>query len=171
MKAFNTFTLIILFSVMGHLSFAQKSKSDNNVNKIVGLYLDIKNALVNNDGTTVKIKANKLYRILSGDPLKGLDRDQKLFFADHMADLMDNCEGMCYTIDKSEQRPCFAKFSITLYNVLKGLKINTATIYLQYSPINNAYWISETQGIKNPYYTYKDWVTTGKTTEILAANK
>jgi hypothetical protein len=88
-----------------------------------------------------------------------------------MADLMDNCEGMCYTIDKSEQRPCFAKFSITLYNVLKGLKINTATIYLQYSPINNAYWISETQGIKNPYYTYKDWVTTGKTTEILAANK
>jgi hypothetical protein len=171
MKTFKICSLFLLFTFGVHLSHAQKVKSGNRVNQIVSLYIGIKNALVNNDGTTVNFKANQLYRILSADPLKGLDRDQKLFLADHMADLMDNCEGMCYTIDKSEQRPCFAKFSITLYNVLKGLKINTATIYLQYSPINNAYWISETQGIKNPYYTYKDWVTTGKTTEILAANK
>jgi len=141
------------------------------MNQIISLYLDMKNALVNNDGITVKMKANKLYHIFSTNPCKGLDSDQGAFLADHLGDLMDNCLPICYTTDKSEQKPWFARLSRVLFDVIKGLKVNTLTIYCQYCSINNAYWLSETQVIKNPYYTYKDWATTGKTTETLAANK
>jgi hypothetical protein len=171
MKAFKTCPLIIVFILLTCSLFAQKRGPDNNINQMMSLYFDMKNALVNNDGTMVKIKANKLFHLLATDPGKGLDRDQMLFLADHLEDLMNNCEGMCYTIDRSEQRPYFARLTKTLYDLVKGLKINTTTIYMQYSPANNAYWMSETLAIKNPYYTYKDWATDGKTTEILAANK
>jgi len=165
-----TFTLIIFFISFASLSFSQPAAGDKtNVSKILNYYLDIKNALVKNDGTTAKIKANKLYYLLSTDPDKGMTNKQARVLADALEPLLHNTKGIGETVFEDEQRHYFAQLTLGVYGLLKGTKISYPKLYLQYSPLNNAYWLSETQVIKNPYYNYKDWATTGKTTEVLAA--
>ena len=68
------------------------------------------------------------------------------------------------------QREHFASLSKNLYEVLKGLKINTAIVYVQYCPMKKAYWLSESAAIKNPYYS-DTMPTCGKTAATLAAIK
>jgi len=170
MRTRKTFTLIVVFVSFASLSFAQSAGGDKtNVGKILNYYLDIKNALVNDDGTTAKIKANELYYLVSTDPDKGLTNKQARVLADALEPLLHNTKGIGETVHEDEQRRYFSQLTLGVYGLLKGIKMSYPKLYLQYSPLNNAYWLSETQVIKNPYYNYKDWATTGKTTEVLAA--
>ena len=171
MKALKILAITVLFSFLFNLSYAQKNKQENDINRIINLYLDIKNGLVNDNGTIVKIQSNKLYRILTRTPFRGLTEDQGNLFGSYLAEIVDNAQQMCYTVNVKEQRPYFAALSIHLYDLLKQLKLNDITIYKQYCPMNNAYWMSETPVIENPYYNFSGYSTVGKTTEILAANK
>ena len=135
---------------------------------MLSLYLDIKNALINNDGTTAKIKANDLHRILITQPDKGLMQRQVDVLADNLAVLIENSREIGYTVDETMQRRYFANLSTGMYNLVKGLRVNHSRIYKQYCPVNNAYWLSETPVIKNsPYYNYGQYANMCKTTEVL----
>jgi hypothetical protein len=54
-----------------------------------------------------------------------------------------------------------------MFELVKGLKLNTNTLYEQYCPMKKATWLSESAAIKNPYYG-SQMLTCGKTTETLA---
>ena len=156
--------------MLGFISLhAQKSGfPPNNVDKMLNLYLDIKNALINDDGTTAKIKANELHYILITRPDKGLEWRQINVLADNLANLTDNSREIASTVDENTQRHYFAGLTTGMYNLVKGLKVNKTNIYRQYCPVNNAYWLSETPAItKNPYYNYGQYASICKTTEVL----
>jgi len=68
------------------------------------------------------------------------------------------------------QREHFASLSNNMYELLKALKSNTATLYEQYCPMKKAYWLSESQQIKNPYFG-SQMPTCGKVTATLAPAK
>lgn len=170
MKPLKFVSLLFAFILATTSSFAQKSHfTSNNIGKIVTLYLDIKNALINDDGTTAKIKANDLYQVLSDQPDRGLEWRQVQVLADNLQTLLDNTKQICYTVNEGEQRVYFARLTDGVYHIVKDLRLNNKVLYKQYSPLNNAYWLSETQVIKNPYYNYyyKPYASLGKTTEVL----
>jgi hypothetical protein len=162
-------TLLFVFILFTAPAFAQKSGDKTNIGKMISLYLDIKNALVNDDGTTARIKANELHYLITSNPDKGMSHQQASIFAANFQDLLQNVIPIGETTYENDQRPYFARLSIAYYNLLKELRISSPRLYLQYCPINKGYWLSETQTINNPYYNYKEWAHNGKTTEIVAS--
>lgn len=161
--------LVILVATPGFNSlYAQKSGfPPNNIGKMLHLYIDIKNALVRNDGTTAKIKANELHYILVTQPDKGLMPRQIDVLAGNLQALIANSREIGYTVDETTQRRYLANLTPAMYNVIKGLRVNKSRVYKQYCPINKAYWLSETPVITNPYYNYDGWAKQGKTIEVL----
>ncbi|ASU34128.1 DUF3347 domain-containing protein [Mucilaginibacter xinganensis] len=143
---------------------------NTSVDKIVNAYLSVKNALVSGDGNVVKIKAKDLLAALSAKPEAGLTPEQQKVLAKYQEKLIFDSRHMSETADIEHQREHFANLSKNMFEVLKGAKLNTATIYEQYCPMKKAYWLSESNQIKNPYYGDK-MLTCGKVTETLAPAK
>lgn len=169
-KTLQVCSLAVLFSLVAASAFAQKKKSaGNNIAQIFTYYMDIKNALVNDDGTTAKIKANELHYLLTTQPDKGLNWRQLRVLGDNLGPLIEDSRQIGLTVTEDEQRIYLSDFSKSLYALMKGLRMNTTKIYMQYCAKNNGYWLSESPVIKNPYYNYKEWSSLGKTTEVLAA--
>lgn len=129
--------------------------------------MGVKNALAIGNGTVAENKAKELFDALSADPAKGLTADQQKLFNSYADKLKYDSRHISETTTVDHQREHFASLSKNLYEVLKGLKMNTATIYMEYCPMKKAYWLSESSAIKNPYYNDKMMTTCGKVTATL----
>lgn len=173
MNALKKLFLSLLMLLLISNAFGQKISSDNNIGKILDNYFKVKNALVNNDGTTAKFKAGDLYYLLSSNPDKGLNAAQCRILAANLQPLLYNARAIGETIKERDQRHYFAMLSKRLSQLLKQLKLNPLTVYEQYCTANNAYWLSETKAIKNPYYNYSDreMTSNGKITATLVRSK
>src|ERR1700753_2998740 len=125
MKLPNRILMVIAFAFLAMPLFAQKSGfPENKIGKIINLYLDIKNALINNDGTPAKIKGVELFQILKGAPDKGLEWRQVKVLTDNLHILLDNTMGICYTVNENEQRHYLAGLTEGVYHLVKDLRVN-----------------------------------------------
>lgn len=170
MKTIKTISLslLVLFSV----SFAKAHQATaNNIGTITADYLGVKNALVANNGAEAEAKAKELFAALSDQPAKGLNPGQQKLFNNYLDKLKFDSRHISEVNIVEHQREHFASLSKNMYEVLKGLKLNTSTIYEQYCPMKKAYWLSETASIKNPYYNDKMMATCGSTKATLTAVK
>jgi hypothetical protein len=156
-------TLIITLSI----SFAQ---AQNNISKITASYFTLKNALAAGNANDAQNGAKNLYAALSA-PESGLKPDQLKLFNSYADKLKFDSRHISESNDINHQREHFESLSKNLYEVLKGIKLNTSTVYMDYCPMKKAYWLSETAAIKNPYYNDKSMATCGKTSATLAAVK
>ena len=159
--------LVLAFTI----SIAKAQQPANNIGVITADYLGVKNALVANDGKTASVKAKELFAALSDQPAKGLNPNQQKFLNTYLDKLKFDSRHISEVSIVEHQREHFASLSKNMYEVLKGLKVNTITIYEQYCPMKKAYWLSETASIKNPYYNDKMMATCGNTKATLAAIK
>jgi hypothetical protein len=157
------FTLVLAFS----FSFAW---AQNNINGITSAYFTVKNALAAGKPNDASNGAKTLLAALSA-PETGLKPEQMKLYNSYVEKLKFDSRHILESTDVNHQREHLASLSKNLYDVLKGLKLNTTTVYEDYCPMKKAYWLSETAGIKNPYYSDKDMATCGKTTATLAAVK
>ncbi|HEY8782645.1 MAG TPA: DUF3347 domain-containing protein [Mucilaginibacter sp.] len=167
MKTLKTLSLILILTLSVLFTSAQKSVS--NIDKITTAYLGVKNALAASNGTAAGAKGKELFDALSADPDKGLKPDQQKLFDSYLDKLKYDSRHISETSDVEHQREHFASLSKNLYAVLKGLKMNTSTIYMEYCPMKKAYWLSETSAIKNPYYSDKMMTTCGRVAATLPA--
>ncbi|WP_295676214.1 DUF3347 domain-containing protein [uncultured Mucilaginibacter sp.] len=158
-----TFTLVLALS----FSFA---RAQNNINGITSAYFTVKNALAAGKPNDASNGAKTLLAALSA-PETGLKPDQAKLFNSYAEKLKFDGRHILESTDVAHQREHFANLSKNLYEVLKGLKLNTSTVYMDYCPMKKAYWLSESAPIKNPYYSDKAMATCGKTTATLAAVK
>jgi hypothetical protein len=159
-------TIVLSFLLVLAISFA---KAQNNINGITTAYFGLKNALANGSGVAAENSAKALLAALTA-PEK-LATDQQKIFDSYIDKLKFDTRHISEVSDIEHQREHFESLSKNLYEVLKGLKMNTATVYMDYCPMKKAYWLSETSAIKNPYYSDKSMATCGKTTATLAAVK
>jgi thiamine biosynthesis lipoprotein ApbE len=169
MKTLKTLALTLMLAFCTVLANAAPA-SNNSIDKIINAYLDVKNALINGDGNVVKTKAQDLLTVLSAKPDASLTAAQQKLFAKYQEKLLFDSRHMSETADIDHQREHFASLSKNMYEVVKGVKMNTAPIYEQYCPMKKAYWLSESEQIKNPYFGNK-MLTCGKVTETLAPAK
>jgi hypothetical protein len=168
MKTLKTLSLILALTIPAIWASAQRSAS---IDKITTAYLDVKNALATGNGSVASNKARELFEALSADPAKGLSADQQKLFNSYADKLKYDSRHISETTGVDHQREHFASLSKNLYEVLKGLKLNTSTIYMEYCPMKKAYWLSESSTIKNPYYSDRMMATCGKVTATLPPAK
>jgi hypothetical protein len=171
MKFLKTISLVITLIFSVFLATAQKAASNSTINKITTAYLGVKNALAAGNGTTAGAKAKELFATLSAQPDKGLKPDQQKLFDGYLDKLKFDSRHISETTAVDHQREHFASLSKNLYAVLKGLKMNTSTIYMEYCPMKKAYWLSESSAIKNPYYSDKMMSTCGRVAATLPPAK
>jgi hypothetical protein len=166
MKTIKQLSLILVMALS--VSFV---KASNNVDKITTAYLAVKNALAAGDGKTAQNKAKDLLAALSAPSDKSLKPDQQKLYDSYLEKLKFDSRHISETNVVDHQREHFASLSKNLYEVLKGLKMNTSTVYMDYCPMKKAYWLSETSAIKNPYYSDKMMTTCGSVKATLPAAK
>jgi dimeric dUTPase (all-alpha-NTP-PPase superfamily) len=137
------------------------------VNTVVSAYLEVKNALVASDGSLAAAKAKALLvqiTAVKADPKQQATwkkyADKLSFDARHISE-----------VDKLDhQREHFAVLSSNLYQLVKALKPNAETLYMQYCPMKKASWLSNKKDIENPYYG-EEMLSCGGVKETLAAAK
>ena len=167
MKTLKTF--IILLSIIASYSTvnAQDKAAATAVNNVLTTYLDVKNALTADNKTEAKSKAADLLTAINNVPMNKLTPEQHKLWMTYSEKLQFDSRHISQSDAIDHQREHFASLSKNLYEVVKGLKLNTTTVYAQYCPMKKAAWLSETNAVKNPYYG-KQMLTCGKTTETLA---
>lgn len=128
--------LFVCMMMLGsYTAFAQHT------NKLVNDYIVIKNALVNGDSqsTSSALSAFEQDLTAAGD-FSGRDA------------LVKATATMKKATNVEEQRNALNNLSTSLWSVVKASDKLDTSFYYQYCPMKKAYWISEVQAIKNPYY-------------------
>jgi hypothetical protein len=171
MKILKIFPLMAILILPFLPAAAQKSATNTAIDKITTAYLGVKNALAAGNGADAGTNAKELFAALSAQPEKGLKPDQQKLLNSYLDKLKYDSRHISETTAVDHQREHFASLSKNLFEVLKGLKMNSSTLYEQYCPMKKAYWLSESTAIKNPYYNDKMMTTCGRVAATLPVTK
>ena len=166
------FVIIVPLLVGIQSAFAQDAKQS--LQSVISAYLELKNALTQDNANTVRSAAIKLYNTIDSVSADKLVSQQRKSWTQFQAKLRFDTEPMKQAISLEDQREQFAKLSVTMYNLLKEIKINTNELYYQFCSMANkgkgAYWVSEQLVLNNPYMG-KSMPRCGMTKETLKAKK
>jgi hypothetical protein len=165
MKTFKHVLLTFLSLLLVNVTKAQ-STSKNDAMVILQTYYDVKNALVEGKATAVSGKAKDLSAALKSFSTLQLAADQKAVWSKFADKLQFDTRHISESTDISHQREHFASLSLNMFEVVKGLKLNTNVVYRQYCPMKKSYWLSESSAIENPYYG-NQMLTCGEVKETL----
>ena len=136
------------------------------INQVLTIYYEVKTALVGSNGKTAKIKAGALVQLLSKVETGKMTEEQKVFFTQYAEKIKFDAEHINETEDAGHQRDHLNDLSNNIWAITKAFKANSNPVYQQYCPMKKTYWMSNEQGIKNPYYG-NQMLTCGKITETL----
>ena len=140
------------------------------LNNVFEIYLNLKDALVADNGNKAKMAAQNLLKQLSKVDMKLLTNNEAhtQWMAIHtkIKTLITN---ISKTSDIEIQRNHFKNISTQLIKAIKLFGINK-TVYEQFCPManddNGAYWLSTSAAINNPYFGSK-MLKCGSTTTII----
>lgn len=139
-------------------------------NNVVTAYLDLKNALVADDGAGAEAKAKILNTQIAAVQVKDLPVAQQATWKSYVDKLSFDSRHISETDKIDHQREHFASLSKNIYAVIKASKANSTDLYLQYCPMKKANWLSDKNAIENPYYG-KSMLDCGGVKETLKAGK
>lgn len=112
-----------------------------NADKLLGEYLEVKDALVNGNSSGATRALGVFLQTLKSET----------DFTEKKA-LIKATEKMLKSSDLEGQRSRFNDLSVVMWKVVKKSKLVSGPVYYQYCPMKKAYWISKEKEIKNPYY-------------------
>lgn len=165
-------TVVLFSTAFLQNTFAQTG--NQSLNNVLTAYLRVKNALVKDNGDSVRAAAKILYNTIDKLPTDKLSATQYNIWIQYADKLSYDASHMKETNDIDHQREHFTNLSKNMYKMLQALKINTSDLYYQYCPMANdgkgAYWVSEKANIVNPYLG-KKMPTCGSTKDTIKAMK
>ena len=134
-------------------------KKPASINEVVTAYLNLKNALVNDNGKDAATAAGEFGTAWHKIEPASLTAQQKKVYDDVNEDIQEHAEHIGKNGDKIEhQREHFDLLSDIMYELVKGIDPGR-TLYkdrcLMYNDNKGAIWLSEIREIKNPYYGKK----------------
>jgi uncharacterized protein DUF3347 len=147
-----------------------KRKDAASVREIVQGYLQLKNALVTDNGKEAANAGKALSESMKTFNKATLNPSQKKAYEDVEGDIKEHAEHIGENGDKiAHQREHFEMLSKDIYDFVKTFGAGQ-TLYKDYCPMYNdkkgANWISETKEIKNPYLG-KKMPTCGTVKEVI----
>jgi Cu(I)/Ag(I) efflux system membrane fusion protein len=133
-------------------------------------YLKMKDAFVESDPKKVTREAQKVeesIRLVDMELLKG---DAHMAWMYQLKVLNRTIKEIGTLTDIEKQRLEFSNFNIAFHNSLKMFGLKNDTAYYQFCPMafdnQGAYWISETEEIRNPYFG-DEMLSCGETRETI----
>lgn len=143
-------------------------KKPVSIDEVLSAYLQLKNALVNDNGKDAAAASEQFSDALQKIDEASLTEEQKKEYDDEKEDLKEHADHIADNANKiSHQRDHFEWLSNGLYELVKVFKTNQ-TLYKDHCPMFNdgkgAIWLSEIKEIKNPYYG-KKMITCGSVKE------
>ena len=168
-------------STTGNKDTSSQSVTTNNsieltrsgtINDMVSGYLNIKNALTNDNANEAASAAKVINESLAKFNESALNADQKKIYDDVKDDIKEHAQHIADNSSKIDhQREHFDLLSRDMIDLVKATG-SSATLYMDYCPMYNnkkgAYWLSETKEIKNPYYG-KEMIKCGEVKEEIKA--
>ena len=138
------------------------------LNNVYDSYIDLKNDLVKSDPGKAGQTSKKVKEALAMVDMKLLIGDDHTKWMDISKNLNKQTDAIIKSDKVEVQRLAFSGLSDQLYLAIKSFGLMGKTLYYQYCPMFNnnkgAFWISETEEIRNPYYG-NDMLTCGETKE------
>ena len=131
------------------------ANSNNPVNNVVTAYLQLKNALANDNSKDAATAGSEVQKAIEQADIASFSADQKKVFADVKDDAIEHAEHIAANADNiGHQREHFETLSKDVYDMVKVFG-SGQTLYQTHCPMYNdnkgANWLSETKEIKNPY--------------------
>lgn len=165
--------LICIFALVAvgleQVIFAQDSTAQY-IQQVITDYLNVKNALTKDKADSVSHYARTLSADLQSIPIEKLSADKHEIWDQYYEALINGAKEIGSNADLKHQRKHFSKLSLTLYQMVRAMEINTFDLYYQYCSMEDTYWVSEKSKISNPYFG-KKMPTCGSTKETLKAKK
>lgn len=145
----------------------ETTKNTGSVQQILTGYLQIKNALANDDGSDAANGGKIIVDALQSLDTTSLSKEQRSVLKNSRDDLKENATHIENNSSKiAHQREHFEMLSQDMYDLIK-VSAHNQKIYKDYCPMYNkegAIWLSETKEIKNPYLG-KKMLTCGEVKE------
>ncbi len=119
-------------------------------------YLIMKNAFVASDPALVGKKASEVLAEIKKTDMTLLEGEAHLTWMEQMKILKNQLAYMQQSEDIEAQRKAFALYNLTFYKTLKTFGLKEGAAHYQFCPMadndKGAYWLSETEEIRNPYF-------------------
>jgi len=136
-----------------------ETKGNTSINEVITIYLELKNALVNDNSKEAATAGEKLHKALGKADIASFSTEQKTVFSEVSEDAIEHSEHIAANGSNIvHQREHFDTLSKDLYDLVKVFG-SSQTLYQTHCPMYNknkgANWLSETKEIKNPYYGAK----------------
>ncbi len=128
----------------------------SNLEKLFHIYFDLKNALADDAPDQAREHGRKLKDQLSDVGKHSLDGEHHMFWMDQYEDMEESVEKLVDASDKEEMRVHFEPLSEAFIETARTLGAIGQTWYVTFCPMydddRGAYWLSEFEEIKNPYF-------------------
>jgi len=115
-------------------------------------YYQVKEALVNGDAATASSKAADLVKAAGNWDLTNTPTGKTSAVSANLKKLGAAAQSIADNKNIARQREYFADLSNEIYLLAKSVKLSDQTIYQAYCPMKKAYWLSNENSIRNPYY-------------------
>ena len=116
----------------------------------------MKDAFVATDAKKVASEAKDVIKALKLVDMALLKGDAHIVWMEQLETLNSTISGISKSNDIEKQRQEFVQFNLAFYKSVKMFGLENVTAYYQYCPMANndkgAYWLSETEAIRNPYF-------------------
>jgi len=146
-------------SQAGDTANSNEVKSTGTINDVVTGYLNLKNALTNDNGKGAASAANEMTTTLAKVDESAFSSEQKKVYNEVKDDIKEHAEHIGSNDSNIEhQREHFDLLSQDMIELVKATG-STQNLFKDFCPMYNdkkgASWLSETKEIKNPYYGKK----------------
>jgi hypothetical protein len=122
------------------------------LNEVLLEYIQMKQALTDNDSTQALMKANQIKRTLSNLKHEKLEDKLKEKWGKESDKIEKCCKEVTLTEKIDNQRKAFSKLTDIMRDIVKDFGFKNRTIYLVYCDDKKAgYWLVDTKDIDNPY--------------------
>ena len=143
----------------------KKQKTASPLKPIFDNYFLLKDALVKTDAEMASMKAKDLLTAISTLNMEDLKMEEHMVWMKMIKELTNDIKIISETQDIKRQRDLFKSVTQNTYELMKVSKSETPTYY-QYCPMQDAYWLSKENAVKNPYYGSM-MLSCGKTVETI----
>lgn len=138
------------------------------INAVTESYFGIKDALVASDSELAQKEAKQFLKLLTKVPTAQMNEKEVKQWNKQLKKLQAASSIISSTINIKEQRAELNKLSFGMYNIIQEFQSHSSTIYFDYCPMVDSFWLSKNKAITNPYYGDKMLVcgTVKKTIEV-----
>lgn len=140
----------------GEPQFQVDASFQSQLSSVFTSYVSLKNAFVSSDANKVKAEASATQQALVKVDMKKLSGAAHNDWMNYTSGIESSLKEIEGSTDIEAQRKSFSTLSDNMYKSIKAFGLGGANAFYEFCPMafNNegAYWISEAEEIRNPYF-------------------